>query len=136
MKEKIEHIIEKMNINTMVKEANKYESFYFIQDDWKKCIRICSEIELLINEICKDNQTDNLIQTMININKGVQLDEEAKFCPYLEVPDEIYGKEYTLVDVPFQSKYLIELLEEKIRKSFENMNFYEKVTLIILSLNF
>ena len=33
MKEKIEHIIEKTNINTMVKEANKYESFYFIQDD-------------------------------------------------------------------------------------------------------
>ena len=49
-------------------------------------------------------------------SKNKQLDEESNACSYLDVPDQIYGKEYKFINFPVQSKVQIMNLNNKIKE--------------------
>ena len=127
IKERVEHIINKFSNKTMMKEKSKYESLSFIQDEWIKWNGICKEIESIISEMIKDKQIDYIIQDLMNKDKFIQFDEEYKAWPYIEVPDEIYDKEYKMIDMQSQSSSLIEKVEKKIKITTKNAKENEEV---------
>ena len=87
----------------------------------------------------RDLQTDSLIQLMLDANKNIQpdlsremqFDEEFKVCKYSTVPDEIYGKQYEIVDLSMQSMSLIENFEDKIKKIIDILDTRDKVYITI-----
>ena len=110
MKQNINSLTKLFNTETKTdrKENSKYRSLSFIKDDCEKCLKIIREILLLIFETSLGKQIELLIYVLDNASKGIELDEESKFNSYIDVPDEIYGKTYKLIDTSLQSKLLME----------------------------
>ena len=64
----------------------------------------------------KDKEIDFLIQSFVNSHKGeVEFKEESKFCQFLKVPSEIYGKKFKVVDNSIQSIISLKKYEDKIK---------------------
>ena len=57
---------------------------------------------------------------LIDSKYNNQFKEERKDWNYFEVPEEIYDKEYSLVNMPYLSKYMLETFKSNQRKFFEN----------------
>ena len=64
---------------------------------------------------------------IVNENKGIHLDEEFKVNPFLEVPDEVYAKEYNFIDIPWQLATSIKMLEQIIRRNMNAFKINEQV---------
>ena len=131
MKNKIKSLIESFNIEikTNGNEKSKYKSPSFIQDDCEKCSKIIHEVLIRIFETTLGRQIELLIYVLDNASRGIELDEESKFHPYAEVPDEIYGKTYKMIDISLQSKNLIRNFQKKLKKTFEYAETNQKVKL-------
>ena len=128
---KIKSLTELLNTETKteMKETSKYKSISFIKDDCEKCSKIIHEILISIFETSLGRQIELLIYVLDNTNKGIEIDEELKFNSYIEVPDEIYGKTYNLIDISLQSKLLMERFQGKIDKTFNFAENNQKVKL-------
>ena len=129
MKQNINSLTKLFNTETKTdrKENSKYRSLSFIKDDCEKCLKIIREILLLIFETSLGKQIELLIYVLDNASKGIELDEESKFNSYIDVPDEIYGKTYKLIDTSLQSKLLMERFQWKIDKTFDYAESNQKV---------
>ena len=66
-----------------------------------------------------------------DLSREMQFDEEFKVCKYSTVPDEIYGKQYEIVDLSMQSMSLIESFEDKIKNITDILDTRDKVYIII-----
>ena len=129
MKGKVENLKEKFNTKkvTNKNEEFKYRSLSFIKQDCEKCSEINKEILAIISKTSLKKKIELFIQALDNECKEIQLDEEFKSWPYLEVPDEIYEKEFNILKVPLQSKILINNFEKKIKNSFKIIETNQKV---------
>ena len=114
---------------TSGKEKSKYRSLSFIQDDCEKCSKIIHEILYWIFETSLGRQIELLIYVLDNASKGIELDEESKFNSYIEVPDEIYGKTYKMIDISLQSRLLMRKFQKKIKKTIKYAETNQKVKL-------
>ena len=74
-------------------------------------------------------QIELLIYVLDNASKGIELDEESKFNSYIEVPDEIYGKTYKMIDISLQSRLLMRKFQKKIKKTIKYAETNQKVKL-------
>ena len=121
----------------------KYESFSFIQHEWKKSTDILVEFESMANDLLKDLQTDSFIELLLDANRNVQpdfsremqYDEEFKVGQYSTVPDEIYGKTYQMIDLSLQSVSLVEKFENKIKTTIDILETRDKVYKLINEMN-
>ena len=129
MKKKIRSLTKLFNSETEIngKERSKYRSLSFIQDDCEKCSKIIHEILLAIFETSLGRQIELLIYVLDNASRGTELDDESKFNSYIEVPDEIYGKTYKMIDISFQSRLLMRNFQKKIKKTFKYAETNQKV---------
>ena len=129
MKKKIRSLTKLFNSETEIngKKISKYRSLSFIQDDCEKCSKIIHEILLAIFETSLGRQIELLIYVLDNASKGTELDDESKFNSYIEVPDEIYGKTYKMIDISFQSRLLMRNFQKKIKKTFKYAETNQKV---------
>ena len=67
---------------------------------------MCKHIILNISDICLDKMIEALLQAMINpIGKN-----------QFEIPKEIYENEYVFVNIPYQSVYMLETFDLKIKE--------------------
>ena len=105
---------------------SQYQSLSFIQEEWKKWKTICFEILIKIYEILRNRHIENLIKVLINSNLNIGLEEESKYVEELFIPDEIYGKEFQLIDMSNQWNNQVKIYENNIQRK-NNIEIWKKV---------
>ena len=78
--------------------------------------------------IFKDNLFKiNYFNFYCNSNLNIELEEESKYVEELFIPDEIYGREFQLIDMSNQWNNLVKIFENNIQRKNNNVEIWKKV---------
>ena len=125
MRTKVENITQKLNEDS--KENSKFESFAFIKEFWNECTNNCKEIFEITFDLFLDKTIESLVKVLENSEGRNQLNEESKDWHYFEVPEEIYDKEFSLVNIPYLTVYLLDNFNSNQREFIKNVEKTLKV---------
>ena len=96
------------------KEKPINELLLYIKTEREMCNNIWLEIELTITEMQINIKAEEAFQAIVNSNINKQIDEENKDISSEDILNEIYDKEYKMIELPNQSWALVENLDKKI----------------------
>ena len=85
------------------------------------------EIFAITYDLYLDKTIEVLIKVLANQINNNQSDEELKDWDHFEVPEEIYDKEFNLINIPYISLDLLDVYKSKQRKFFKNLEKILKV---------
>ena len=125
LKTKAENIIQKPNED--LKENSKFESFAFIKEFWNECTNKSKVIFEITYDLFLDKTIESLFKVLINPEGNNQLREEWKDWHHFGVPEEIYDKEFSLVNIPYLAMHLIDIFKSKQREFIGNVEKTLKV---------
>ena len=131
MRTKVENITQKLNEDS--KENSKFESFAFIKEFWNECTNNCKEIFEITFDLFLDKTIESLVKVLENSEGRNQLNEESKDWHYFEVPEEIYDKEFSLVNIPYLTVYLLDNFNSNQREFIKNVEKTLKVDQILIN---
>ena len=77
---------------------------------------------------------ESLIKVLANPEGYNQLNEEWKDWHDFEVPEEIYDKEFSLVNIPYLAMYMLDIFKSKQTKFIKNVEKTLKVPWLLFFL--
>ena len=125
LRTKVENITQKLNEDS--KEKSTFESFDFIEKLWNECTNKSKKIFEITLDFNLDKMIESLIKALANPEGSNQLNEEWKDWHDFEVPEEIYDKEFSLVNIPYLAMYMLDIFKSKQTKFIKNVEKILKV---------
>ena len=125
LKIEVENITKKSNEDS--KEKSKFESPSYIKKLWNECTNKSKEIVAITFDLLLDKTIESLIKVLVNPKVNNQSREEWKDWHHFEVPEDIYNKEFSLVNIPYLANHLLDIFKSKQTKFIENVERTLKV---------